>query len=214
MKHILFYGDSNTWGFVPGTDFERYPYEKRICGILQKCLGENVRVIEEALNGRMTAFDDPMNEQKNGLKQLPLVLDSNRPLDLVIIMLGTNDMKHYMHLSPTDSALGINKLIDVVKLSRCGIKRQCPEILIISPVCYVNSEQAFGRNFDGASDKTKGFKSAYQEICEERKVHFFDAASVAAPPAGGDGVHLDDTGAQAIAEALLGQLVSILEKSR
>jgi lysophospholipase L1-like esterase len=210
MKHILFYGDSNTWGFVTGSDFERYPYEKRICGLMQKGLGDDYRVIEEALNGRTTAFDDPMNDDKNGLKQLPLILDKNRPLDLVIMMLGTNDMKHYMHLTPTDSALGINKLIDVIKLSGCGVKRQCPKILLVSPVHYVVPIQSFGRLFEGAVEKSKGYLAAYREISEQRKVFFFDAASVASPPVSGDGIHLNDTGAQLIGEALIDQVRNII----
>lgn len=211
MTQILFYGDSNTWGFVPGSDFERHPYEKRLCGILQKGLGDAYRVIEEALNGRMTAFDDPMNEHKNGLKQLPVILDSHRPLDLVVIMLGTNDMKHYMNLSPLDSAHGIDKLIDVIKLSRCGVKRQCPEIIIVSPVHYVIPTQSFGRVFENAEEKTKNFSMYYREIAERRNVHFFDAASVASPPTSGDGIHLDEDGAKAIATTLINQIEGLFE---
>ena len=202
MKNILFFGDSNTWGFIPASDFERYPFEKRICGRLQNSLGNNFRILEEALNGRMTAWDDPMNDDKNGSKQLPFILDSQRPVDLVIIMLGVNDMKHYMHLAALDSAMGCSKLIDIVKNAGCGPERTNPEIILVAPPLYVDSQQPWGRIFEGAEEKTKLFADTYKEIAAAQNVHFFDAAK-ALPPYDGDGVHIDDYGTKIIAEGLL-----------
>ena len=202
MKNILFFGDSNTWGFIPATDFERYSYEKRTCGWLQNLLGSGYKIIEEALNGRMTVWDDPMNADKNGSKQLPFILDSQRPLDLVIIMLGVNDMKHYMHLTALDSAMGCSKLIDIVKESGCGNERRTPEVILVSPPLYVDSEKPWGRIFDGAIEKTKGFRQAYKEVAEAQGVHFFDTSKVAIPPQSGDGVHIDENGTQGIATGL------------
>ena len=210
MKNILFFGDSNTWGFIPATDFERYPYGKRTCGVLQKNLGSGYKIIEEALNGRMTAWDDPMNDDKNGSKQLAFILDSQRPLDMVIIMLGVNDMKHYMHLEALDSAMGCCKLIDIVKGAGCGIDRGIPEIILVAPPAYVDSERPWGRIFDGAIEKTKHFKETYKEAAAAHEVHFFNAASVAVPPADGDGVHIDDKGTKAIADKLTLMIKKIL----
>ena len=210
MKNILFFGDSNTWGFIPASDFERYLYEDRICGILQKNLGSDYQVIEEALNGRMTVWDDPLNEDKNGSKQLPFILDSHRPLDLVIIMLGVNDMKYYMKLTALDSAMGCGKLIDIVKSASCGVNNEEPKILLIAPPAYVDSSQPFGKIFEGAVEKTKLFGEAYKEIAEAQNVHFFDASTVAAPPSNGDGVHIDKHGTRAIANKLLPIISEIL----
>ena len=201
MKNILFFGDSNTWGFIPASDFERYPYEKRTCGRLQNILGQEYKIIEQALNGRMTAWDDPMNEDKNGSKQLSFILDSQRPLDLVIIMLGVNDMKHYMHLTALDSAMGCSKLIDIVKAAACGNNRSTPEIILVSPPLYVESEKPWGRIFEGAEEKTKHLAQTYKEIANTQDIHFFDA-SQAVPPYDGDGVHIDENGTKIIAEGL------------
>ncbi len=131
MKNYLLFGDSNTWGYVPASDGDRFPFENRISGVLQKRLGSSIRVIEEALNGRMTHWDDPLKPDKNGAKQLPVILDTHRPLDLISIMLGTNDLKHYMRLDPIDSAMGISQLIDTIRESKCGRDGNCPEILAI-----------------------------------------------------------------------------------
>jgi len=209
MKNILFFGDSNTWGFIPATDFERYSYEVRICGRLQNILGGDYKIIEEALNGRMTAWDDPMNEDKNGSKQLPFILDSQRPLDVVVIMLGVNDMKHYMHLTALDSAMGCSKLIDIVKAAGCGNERGTPEIILVSPPLYVDSQRPWGRIFDGAIEKTKHFSETYKEVADTHNVHFFDAAK-AIPPYDGDGVHIDENGTKIIAEGLSELIKKIL----
>ncbi|MCM8532648.1 MAG: SGNH/GDSL hydrolase family protein [Lentisphaeraceae bacterium] len=203
MKNYLCFGDSNTWGFIPATDFERYSYEQRICGHLQQGLGSEVRVIEEALNGRMTGWDDPLNTDKNATKQFPFILDSHRPLDLVSIMLGINDMKHYMNKTALDSAMAVSVLIDQVKAGACGVDGNCPEIIVIAPPVYIEAEQPFGHIFDGAVEKSKGFAEAYKEVAESYGVHFLDAGKYAVPPVSGDGVHIDEQGTKAIGEALV-----------
>ena len=91
MKSILCYGDSNTYGLMPDSP-DRYPRDVRWTGILQKKLGEDYYVIEEGLSGRTTLWDDPIEEHKNGKKYLLPCLDSQKPVDLVILMLGTNDL--------------------------------------------------------------------------------------------------------------------------
>lgn len=202
MKHILFFGDSNTWGFIPASYFQRYPFEKRICGILQKNLGNEYRIIEETLNGRMTVWEDPFNSDKNASKQLGFILDSHRPIDLVVIMLGVNDMKYYMKLTALDSAMGCGKLIEIVKGASCGPNGEIPKVLLIAPPAYVNSTKPFGKIFEGAIEKTKLFGETYQEIAHTQGVHFFDASTVAEPPYDGDGVHIDEHGTRAIAEAV------------
>ena len=96
---ILCFGDSNTWGFIPGSDCERYAPDVRWPGVMAADLGPGYRVVEEAQNGRMTAWEDPAEPfvSKCGLTFLPVVLESQKPIDLVIIMLGTNDLKLHMN---------------------------------------------------------------------------------------------------------------------
>ena len=93
MKHILCYGDSNTHGYIPGGG--RYDDDTRYTGILAKLLGSDYRIIEEGLNSRTSSFDDPFEPYKNGMDCLVPCLDSHKPLDLTILMLGSNDMKIY-----------------------------------------------------------------------------------------------------------------------
>ncbi len=110
MKKILCYGDSNTWGHIPVTG-GRYGDDVRWTGVLQAALGEGYRVIEEGLNGRTTVHDDPIEGvYKNGKHYLIPCLESHRPLDLVIMMLGTNDLKMRFSLPPSDIARGVEAL--------------------------------------------------------------------------------------------------------
>ena len=93
MKNILAFGDSLTWGFIAGS-FERHPFDVRWPNVLAAGLHGKARVIEEGHNGRTTVFDDPTTlDDRNGAKALPMLLSTHTPLDLVIIMLGTNDIK-------------------------------------------------------------------------------------------------------------------------
>ena len=99
MKHILCYGDSNTWGYRPDKPGCRFDEEVRWVGRLRRIMGPEYDFIEEGLNGRTTAFDDPICPGRNGLETLEAILLSHCPLDLVIIMLGVNDYKDYIHSS-------------------------------------------------------------------------------------------------------------------
>ena len=87
---ILFYGDSNTWGFDPAT-CGRYPYEQRWTSICAEILGENYHCMPAGMNGRTTIFDDPWKGCRNGIKGLDYELQSHKPLDLCVVMLGAND---------------------------------------------------------------------------------------------------------------------------
>lgn len=109
MKNILCFGDSLTWGFKP-EDFTRYPIEQRWTGILQKELGSKFHIIEEGLNGRNTIFEDPYLPGRNSENVLPIILESHAPLDLVIILLGTNDIKTYIKGDAKAAALGVQSI--------------------------------------------------------------------------------------------------------
>lgn len=112
MKHILCFGDSNTWGYIPGSGGQRYDLDQRWTGILQQELGVGTRVIEEGLNGRTTLWEDPtVPLRRSGLAWLPACLDSHRPLDLVVLMLGTNDLKVQFALTPEEIAFGAARLV-------------------------------------------------------------------------------------------------------
>ena len=96
MKNVLCYGDSNTYGYIPETGL-RYPKNVRWTGVLQNLLGKNFNVIEEGCNGRTTIFDDPIEGWKNGRDYLKPCLNSHKPIDIIIMMLGSNDLKDFFH---------------------------------------------------------------------------------------------------------------------
>ena len=138
MKRILAYGDSNTWGF-DSENIAQYSEDVRWTGLLQKALNNKALIIEEGLCGRTTVYDDEMIPGANGLTALPAILEANRPLDIAIIMLGTNDCKSVFHASADDITAGLEKclikLLDVVK----------PEnTLLISPLYMGEAAKNFG----------------------------------------------------------------------
>ena len=120
VRTILCYGDSNTWGSDPETR-ERFPEDVRWPGVLRKRLDEEYRVIEEGLPGRTTVRDDPIEGgHKNGRTYLMACLESHRPLDLITLMLGTNDLKARFGSSASDIAQGAASLADMMLRSGCG----------------------------------------------------------------------------------------------
>jgi lysophospholipase L1-like esterase len=158
--NILCYGDSNTWGNIAGSRnaklmlAKRFDRSVRWTGILQKLLGDNFYVIEAGLNGRNTSMDETRfnRPSRNGLATFPLILEMHYPLDLVILMLGTNDAIIDFNATPEQSTLAIQKMIHYVKNSHFGNDFCAPQILLMSPapIRRVNSNE-FNSFFDDAS---------------------------------------------------------------
>ena len=137
MKTILCFGDSNTWGCAPLGNSEnhtRYGPDVRWGSVLRTTLGEGYWVIEEGLNGRTTIWADPVEgEYKSGKSYLTACLESHAPLDLVIILLGTNDLKHRFGLSAWDIAASAAVLVEMVQASSSGQNGGAPRVLLICP---------------------------------------------------------------------------------
>ena len=128
MREILCFGDSNTYGLIPGTK-ERYKENIRWTGILQQKLKEqDCRIVEEGLCGRTTVFEDELRKNRKGSDLLPVLLESHAPIDQVVLMLGTNDCKSYYHASAEVIGLGVEKLIGQIRQAGEHIK-----ILLVSP---------------------------------------------------------------------------------
>jgi len=212
MKNILCFGDSNTWGYMPGTAGERYPFEKRWPGVMQRELGEGYQVLEAGLNGRMTVWDDPMSPGRCGKDHLPTILEMHTPLDLVIIALGVNDLKHHMNLMAIDLALGVGVLAQMVQDSGAGRligdARVSPDVLLLCPALPVQATHPFGHKLDGAVERSVGLVAAYEEIAKEQDCMCFDANAVANSSAI-DGVHLDDASWLRLGKALAGVIKSV-----
>ena len=133
-KSILCYGDSNTFGHRP-TDGQRYPYGVRWTSLLAENLGKDFQVIEAGLNSRTTVIDDEVEKYRNGLKYIDVVVEMNWPLDLVILMLGTNDMKVRYQAQAVDIAEGARSIVREIRRLHQEIRPDwMPQILLVSPL--------------------------------------------------------------------------------
>jgi lysophospholipase L1-like esterase len=210
MKRILCFGDSNTWGYVPLGELERFPDDVRWTGVLQTGLGDAYRVIEEAQNGRTTVFDDPYEAIcKNGSRHLPVILESQKPLELVIIMLGTNDLKTHLGQSAQTIAAGAGVLVDRVLASEAGPEHSAPKVLLIAPAEVAAAQCPFGHKFDGAAAMSQGFATAYREVAEQVGVAFLNAADHVTVPTT-DCIHFDAAGHAALGAAVADKVQEIL----
>jgi lysophospholipase L1-like esterase len=175
MKTILCYGDSNTWGYDARTK-TRFPPNVRWTGVLRSRLGDSAMVIEEGLNGRTTVWDDPVEgEWKNGLKYLLPCLESHAPIDLVILMLGTNDLKARFSVPAADIASSIERLILTIKATPFGPGDGPPKILLLAPPPVVEMS-GFAEMFSGALEKSQRLGSYYRQVAGLYGCAFLDAS--------------------------------------
>lgn len=207
MYEILCFGDSNTWGYNPATS-GRYPRDVRWTGVLQAALGPDYHVIEEGLNGRTTVWEDPVEGDKVGKRHLLPCLESQAPLDLVILMLGTNDTKKRYSAPPSDIARGVGVLLDIITASTAGSVAKAPPVLLVAPV-PLGKLTEFASMFDGGPEKSRALAPLYAAVARERGCAFFDAGSVARC-SDVDGVHFEAAGHRALGEAMAREVKKIL----
>jgi lysophospholipase L1-like esterase len=193
MLQILVYGDSLTWGIIPNTR-QRLPFRERWPGVMEHALrdaGEEVRVIEDCLNGRRTVWDDPFKPGRNGLAGLEQRIEINSPLAMVIVMLGTNDFQSTHQNTAWHSAQGLAAVIRAIRRAPIEPGMPEPQIVIVAPPPIAQpATQPLNPKFEGALERCIGLSSAYADIANELGCQFFDAASVvSSSPI--DGVHLD-----------------------
>jgi lysophospholipase L1-like esterase len=210
MRSILCYGDSNTHGQIPGgSPLDRYRQSERWPGVMGRELGSDWWVIEEGLSGRTTVRDDPIEgAHKNGRTYLKPCLQSHAPLDLIIIMLGTNDLKSRFGQPPSEVAMGIGCLIYDIKELAPGRGGKVPEIMVVSPPPMLDDVKEWEPVFSGAVEKSKKLALAFEVIADSLEVHFFDAGSVAVcDPL--DGFHIGLEAHRALGVALAREVESI-----
>ena len=203
MKSILAFGDSNTWGLVPGSKtLERYPDTVRWTGILQKSVSDT-RIIEEGLCGRTTVFEDALRPGRKGVASLSISLESQCPVDAVILMLGTNDCKAFYNVTPETIGLGIEQCVNEIE------KYISPEkILLISPIQLGADvwKPEKDPEFDRSSVETsRCLKGVYSRIAGKYKTAFL-AASDYARADEADDEHLNEEGHRQLANAVLTKL--------
>ena len=217
-KRVLCFGDSNTWGFDPEKQVEnseysvRLSYEVRWTGRMRKLLGEEYSVIEEALNGRTSVWDDPVAPFRNGLRYLEPCLHSHEPLDLVIIMIGTNDLKPRICGRAYDIAEGIECLANCVRAVPCGRFGKTPEILLVSPISIAKdiASTPFSDEFGGIAgyEQSLLLPKYIAQKAEALGCHFIDAAQYA--DAVIDGVHMDEANHAKLAAAIAEKVKTII----
>lgn len=208
-KTILCYGDSNTWGYVPQTG-DRYDGNTRWPRRMADKLGHEYYVVEAGLNGRTTAFDDPIESNRNGRKSLEVCLLSHSPIDLFIVMLGTNDTKSFLHLTPYMIAKGLESIVAEAGRAQYGRGGQPPKILVVSPIhiSAAGLNEHMREYFDQASEiKARALAGVYRQLAQQYGCAFMDAAQYASPSLI-DGIHMEPEGhsmlGDAAARAVLG----------
>ncbi len=190
MKTILCYGDSNTWGYNPITE-ARYPLEQRWVTLLERDLGPDYLVIPEGLNGRTTVWPDPVTgKYKSGKRTLIPILESHHPLDLVVLLLGTNDLKHRFGLSAWDIASSVQTLVEMIQGSTFGPDGRGPQVLLIAPPPTCVPGTRFGEMFAGADEKSQHLAHYFKQVADEFRCGFLDAGQHVVSSKV-DGIHLD-----------------------
>lgn len=203
MRTILLFGDSNTHGTIPAADLgasARYGRDERWAGRLRHLLPD-WEVIAEGLPGRTTVHDDPIEgAHRNGLAVLPALLESHCPLDVVVVMLGTNDLKERFSVNAGDIAFGVERLVRLVLASGAGPDGGAPGVLVIAPPPIAEVGCLAGM-FHGGAAKSLDLGQEIAAAARRAGVAFLDAAPVVTvSPI--DGVHYDPPANPALAEAV------------
>ncbi|MES2630684.1 MAG: GDSL-type esterase/lipase family protein [Patescibacteria group bacterium] len=199
-KRILAYGDSLTWGRI-ANQFERYDVDTRWTGVLQSELGDDYDVIEEGLRGRFLAGENPFVPNRDGLAQFGPILASHFPLDLVIIMLGTNDTNSKANKSTDEIARGLYNYFQEINKWVTEFQVSKPRILVISPPLIDDTRLKENSMFEGATSKSQNFAQEFEKVANDQGVFYFDS-SVYAPQDGEDGVHISGESQQSLGKNL------------
>lgn len=199
-RTVLCFGDSNTHGTLAmrdGADRRRLGKADRWPSVMSKALGADWDVIAEGHPGRTTVFGDPIEgAHKSGLLALQTILESHRPLDLVIVMLGTNDLKTRFRLTAHDIALGVQRLALEIRQSDSGPEGQPPQVLLAAPVCAMETGY-FEQMFAGAAAKSAALPELLAKVAKTHGLGFADLNAVTQVDAV-DGIHLDQAAHAAI----------------
>ena len=211
MKTVLCYGDSNTYGLKSDL-ISRYPRNVRWTGILQEKLGSEYYIIEEGLGGRTTVWDDPVEEYKNGKKYLLPCLDSHKPLDLVVIMLGTNDLKSRFSVSPFEIGVSMENLVKTILKSDAGPDFKAPQILLVTPVPIhsVGRQMDLDQMLPDMEKRSKALAYYYEDIAKRYDLAYLNPdGKVEVNDT--DGIHYTEKGHAQMAELMADKIKEIFE---
>lgn len=206
--NVLCFGDSNTYGTVPmrdATHDERFGPDIRWTGVLRNTLGQGFHVIEEGLPGRTTVHDDAIEgASRNGKTYLLPCLGSHKPIDLIVLTLGTNDLKTRFSLTPEDIRRGLESLLEVIRTNPSGRNGTIPKMLVVAPA-PIEEIGFLGEIFVGGAAKSRALASKYAEVAKAFGAEFLDAGTVIHASAV-DGIHFDADQHQALGKAIASKI--------
>lgn len=218
-KTILCFGDSLTWGWIPlkeGSPTLRYPFDQRWTGVMAARLGDSYNIIEEGLSARTTSADDPNDPRLNGSQYLPTAIASHLPLDLVIIMLGTNDTKPFFNRTPYDIAYGMAKLVGQVLTGGGGIGTPypAPRCLVVAPPPLTPIPHPYFQGmFGGGHEKSAQLGAQYKAMADFLKVDFLDAGDFVTTD-GCDGIHFTIENNRHLGKAIADKVKDIFRRGQ
>lgn len=205
---ILCIGDSNTWGYNPENGQR---FENRWTRVLAELMPEN-EIIEEGLNGRTVMSIDPVKPERCGISALKMLLMSHKPLDFVVVMLGTNELKNIFKCDANYIAEGICEFIKIIKSRELWQKFNIPKLLVISPVLIreelIENGDVFGDFDEKSVAESKILGSAISHVCYEQGINFMNAADYAVASLV-DNVHLDEENHKKLALAICNKIKEI-----
>lgn len=207
---ILCYGDSNTWGYISGSNHKRYDKKERWTKVLQNLLGENFEIIEEGLNSRTLISNDtrPGKEGKNGYEYLIPCLDTHDPIDLVILMLGTNELKKTYNKTAEEIGNILEEyFVKTIINRKSQFTGKFPKLLIVAPP-LVNefADERTSIKYKDASEKSKKLNDIYEELAKRNNCYFINNKEL---EVGIDGVHLTKESHRRLAKLLKDKIEEI-----
>ena len=211
MQQILIYADSLTWGIIPDTR-RRLDFAQRWPGVFEAALleqGHPVRVIEDCLNGRRTAWSDPFKPGRDGSEGLAQAIEKHSPLRLVIVMLGTNDFQCMHNNNAWLSAQGTAKLVNIIRQAPIEPGMPIPDILIVAPPKITLPKGPIADKFRDAQERDIGLALELEQVAKLHSSLFFDAGSVT-PASLVDGIHLDAAQHRVLGRAIANFLIQTI----
>lgn len=206
MTRILCFGDSNTFGYKPDKS-GRFDETIRWTARLQRMLGDNYQIVEEGLCGRTSIFEDPQKVGRKGLDLVDVLVESHNPIDVFVVMLGTNDCKTYYGGTAETIAEGLGQVIaKAQRVTRCDMK-----ILVISPILLGSGVGEIDVDFNEASEEvSRELAGEYEKLARKNNFYFLDASKYA-DASDTDREHLDEQGHEKLADAIYDKLIEMLE---
>lgn len=173
---VLCFGDSNTWGYNP-KDGSRYPSDIRWTGVLQGLLGPSFQVIEEGLNGRTTTINEIERPMRSGVEILPVLIECHRPLDFIILMLGTNDLKTHFNRSAKQIAEDLSYLCTLIH-EHPMLEEHPPRLILAEPTGADLSSNALPEWFENTGEKWNELIELLPRIAEKHQALYIPTHTI------------------------------------